>query len=156
MDSNETSKCAEGCRRKGMKASEVNLSISPERCPFKYLCSCLPCPRFNQTRCEMNCTANGRISSGQEEFDKDGCQICSQCGCKDFQCSPICKGYPFEVINNTFGCKECKCLCPNIDCDAICGGKGLGVVINDTTGCLKCDTNCGNMSSKSISLEDYW
>ena len=35
-------------------------------------------------------------------------------------------GHPYETVTNNNGCPECRCLCPEIDCNAECGGEGLG------------------------------
>ena len=103
-----------------MNLKTGKISVNPDKCPFAYFCQCVPCPQFNKTLCEMNCTENGRI------MDKEYVHIVSLC-------------------------KSCKCTCPEIDCDAICGGEGLGIVINDTTGCIKC-VGCKKIEQQGTSF----
>ena len=66
--------------------------------------------------------------------------------CPKASCADECLEYQYDIINNTFGCPECKCICPDVDCDGQCGGKGLGIVEYDNrTGCFVC-VGCGNQT----------
>ena len=56
--------------------------------------------------------------------------------CEHFK---IVVGRPYDTVTNINGCPECRCLCPEIDCDVMCGGEGLGIAGPiDSTGCMTC------------------
>ena len=72
---------------------------------------------------------------------KLGNEVCKRCNsqCQNNTYTDLCNGHNFEIFNNTFGCEECKCKCPDVNCDAQCGGDELGLFGPiDMAGCRTC------------------
>ena len=66
------------------------------------------------------------------------------------KCSP----FQFRQIKNTAGCPKCECKCPDVDCDAQCGGKGLGVAVKmNSSECIVCN-RCRKTESEGEQLSD--
>ena len=124
----ENNTCAFQCHNLGKQGGK--LVIDGDVCPFQYFCQCA-CDS-----CEKKCVSEGKIHV-KEKIDKYGCSFCN-CQCsKKTNCWKICKGDNFFLENNTMGCLECKCTCPNVNCDANCTGKD--VIRKDKTGCPVCN-----------------
>ena len=117
-----------------------------EVCLFNQYCECIPCPSFNNAKCEIMCNRKGKISVHGAKFNY--CDAC-RCACPENECHAKCKETPCKYVTIKNNCTDCECFFPLIDCDSPCGGEGLGILgSQNDTGCpTECD-GCRIFSSK--------
>lgn len=97
----------------------------------------------NVTRCIELCVKGG-YATGTLSRKDFFCPFEYYCSCtclESVNCSTECDKegkINKETTITKIGCKICKCSCPDVDCDAKCGGKGFGIQNTSNPGCKTC------------------
>ena len=76
-------------------------------------------PLVNNDIClhKMNCSSYGKQSTIKvSKFKNYSCEFC-QCQCLLHNCTEECEQNEYQIVQNKYGCSECKCLSVSADCD---------------------------------------
>ena len=135
MCTENTTICNATCTDIGYYAGNIHLDFS--MCIAQHTCYC-SCEVYNRDICEQNCSK--KYQTPIEGYKNEiGCETC-KCQCKNPECSSECSPYQFRYINTTNICPKYQCDCPDVDCDALCFGEGLGIAVRmNSSGCIVCN-----------------